>query len=217
MRVKKTSDDDARIFAWLGKVRMPDGSTFGDRAVAAVTLDDCDHVMTALPKTAETPASRRHYAQALRKLLVYAVYPLRLLPDAPDPEGLAPEGWRATRRRRGSTRARTRRSCSAPRFRSCGACSSACSFARACASAKRSSSTWPDLDLERGVIRLDTNKTDDPRSWVLGEDVTRALEAWRKLRGKKAKKSPHVFPPALLGHAADTRPAAPRGARRSPA
>jgi hypothetical protein len=58
---------------------------------------------------------------------------------------------------------------------------------------------WSDVDLERGVLRLDTNKTDDPRSWVMGEDVTRALDAWRELRGSKGKKSPHVFPPALIG------------------
>ena len=43
------------------------------------------------------------------------------------------------------------------------------------------------------------NKTDDPRSWALGEDVARALEAWRKLRGKKAEQVPRVFPKAVVG------------------
>ena len=60
--------------------------------------------------------------------------------------------------------------------------------------------TWADLDLERGVVRLDVNKTDDPRSWALGEDVTRALAAWRRLRGTRAEKVPQVFPKALVGH-----------------
>jgi hypothetical protein len=59
--------------------------------------------------------------------------------------------------------------------------------------------TWADLDLEQGVIRLDVNKTEDPRSWPLGEDVARALDAWRRLRGKKAEKIPRVFPKALIG------------------
>jgi integrase len=63
--------------------------------------------------------------------------------------------------------------------------------------------TWSDIDLDRGVVRLDVNKTDDPRSWVLGEDVRRAIAAWRKMRGSKVKRSPHVFPSALLGHATD--------------
>jgi integrase len=92
VRAKRTSKDDARIFAWLGKVRMPDGVAFGDRAVSSLTLDDCDHVMGALPKTAEAPASRRQYAQSLRKLLVYAVYPLRLLSALPIPKGWLPKG-----------------------------------------------------------------------------------------------------------------------------
>ena len=47
---------------------------------------------------------------------------------------------------------------------------------------------WGDLDLDRGVLRLDTNKTDDPRSWVMGEDVTRALTAWRELRADRRRR-----------------------------
>ncbi|RLB61886.1 MAG: hypothetical protein DRI90_10350 [Deltaproteobacteria bacterium] len=40
--------------------------------------------------------------------------------------------------------------------------------------------TWSDLDLERGVVSLDENKTDDPRSWSLSSGVVRALTAWRE-------------------------------------
>ena len=42
--------------------------------------------------------------------------------------------------------------------------------------------TWDDVDLERGVIRLDTNKTNDPRAWKLGEDVARTLAWWKERR-----------------------------------
>jgi integrase len=42
---------------------------------------------------------------------------------------------------------------------------------------------WTDLDLVHGVVRLDANKTDDPRAWVLGPDVVRALQRWRVLCG----------------------------------
>ena len=54
VRIKKPKQvaNDARVFARFNNVRMPDGSTFGDRVVAAVTLDDCDHVMCSLPKKA---------------------------------------------------------------------------------------------------------------------------------------------------------------------
>jgi integrase len=39
---------------------------------------------------------------------------------------------------------------------------------------------WSALDLERGVVTLDENKTDDPRAWALGTAVVRALQAWKK-------------------------------------
>ena len=48
-------------------------------------------------------------------------------------------------------------------------------------------------------MRLDENKTDDPRSWALGADVARALRTWKRVRGKKAEKIPRVFPKALMG------------------
>jgi len=198
VRVKKTSNGDARIFEWLNKVRMSDGSAFGDRVVAEVTLDDCDHVMSALPDTLEASASRRHYGQALRKLLVYAVYPLRLLPAVPIPKGWLPKirndkakGWIYP-----SEDAALMAYQEMPIARRL-------FYGLLVREGLRVNEAlelgWPDLDLDRGVLRLDTNKTDDPRSWVLGDDVVRALEAWRRLRGRKAEKSPRVFPKALMG------------------
>ena len=200
VRVKRagSSAADARMLAWLGNVRMPDGTTFGDRPVALVTLEDCDHVMGALPKTAESPASRRQYAQTLRKLLVYAVYPLNLRPVMPIPQGWLPnvrsdkaKAWIYPSEDLPLMQCReiplVRRLLFGLLDREGMRVSEALAL------------TWPDLDLERGVIRLDTNKTDDPRSWVLGEDVTRALKAWRKLRGPKAEKVLQVFPKALVG------------------
>ena|GEM_PF-726191 len=45
--------------------------------------------------------------------------------------------------------------------------------------------TWEDLDLERGALTLDKNKTDDPRAWALDSSVTRALAAYKGLRKPK--------------------------------
>lgn len=62
-----------------------------DRAVAAVTLDDCDHVMSVLPKTAEAPASRRHYAATAmpsRRAVCRCARPRSL----PSPERSSPPG-----------------------------------------------------------------------------------------------------------------------------
>jgi hypothetical protein len=76
VRVKSSSDTDAAKLTWLGKVRLPDATTFGSRAVAAVSLDDCDHVMGALPKGAEASAlsavhrrsSRLSKSSAMRRM-----------------------------------------------------------------------------------------------------------------------------------------------------
>ena len=38
---------------------------------------------------------------------------------------------------------------------------------------------WRDVDLERGVVSLDKNKTDDPRAWALDPSVVRALALWK--------------------------------------
>ena len=35
---------------------------------------------------------------------------------------------------------------------------------------------WSDVDTERGAVKLDTNKTDDPRAWALAPGVAAALE-----------------------------------------
>jgi integrase len=214
VRAKKTSAGDERLLAWLSKVRMPDGIPFGDRPVATITLDDCDHVMGALPKTAESPATRRQYAQAIRKLLVYAVYPLRLLPGLPIPKGWLPKvsSGKAKAWIYPSEELALMRCPDMPVARRL-------LFGVLAREGLRVSEalglTWADLDLERGVLRLDTNKTNDPRSWALGPDVARALDAWRTLRGNRAKKIPRVFPRALVGDRHHLAPRLRRGLERA--
>jgi integrase len=39
--------------------------------------------------------------------------------------------------------------------------------------------TWAHVDLKRGSIRVDVNKTDDPRTWALDPGVVRALQRWK--------------------------------------
>jgi integrase len=198
VKVKKNPNDDASMLRWLGKVRLPDGTTFGERALASVTIDDCDHVMTALPKTAVSSSARRQYAQAVRRLLQLALYPLRLIPSHPLPRGWLP--------RVGKPRAKAwlypsedydlMRFSEVPLIRRL-------FFGFLSREGLRVSEalrlTWADVDLERGVLRLDENKTDDARTWALGEDVTRALALWRQVRGKRAETSSRIFPAALIG------------------
>ncbi|WP_437543303.1 hypothetical protein WME97_32670 [Sorangium sp. So ce367] len=61
----------------------------GHVPVAAFTLDDAERVMRALP--AMSPASRRHIAQLLRRLMAMAVFPCRLVAANPLPRGFLPK------------------------------------------------------------------------------------------------------------------------------
>lgn len=45
---------------------------------------------------------------------------------------------------------------------------------------------WSDVDLENGVLVLDENKTDEPRSWALDPHVVEALKTWKRILGKRA-------------------------------
>ncbi|WP_437529279.1 tyrosine-type recombinase/integrase [Sorangium sp. So ce726] len=46
---------------------------------------------------------------------------------------------------------------------------------------------WSDVDLDRGAVVLDENKTDDPRAWALSPDVVRALRQWREVCPDKVR------------------------------
>jgi integrase len=50
--------------------------------------------------------------------------------------------------------------------------------------------TWGDVDLAKGLVSLDENKTDRPRSWVLDPGVAKVLAAWKKVCGKPASSAP---------------------------
>lgn len=52
---------------------------------------------------------------------------------------------------------------------------------------------WGDLDLDRGLLRLDDNKTDSPRTRVLDPGVVEALIRWQRMRSPQAQRSPYVI------------------------
>ncbi len=195
VKVKKTAAGDAWRFEYLNKVRMPDGRTFGDLLVSEVTLDDCDHIMANLPKTTETPAARRQWAQTLRRALALAVYPVKACKTLPIPKGWLPsvpngkaKAWIYPIRGPRAHAMHARRSPSPV------ASSSASSPARACVRAKPSRSRGPTST--SSAVRCASTRT-RRTIHVLGrsgEDVARALATWKTIRGAKAKKIPAVFP-----------------------
>jgi len=60
----------------------------------------------------------------------------------------------------------------------------------------------PSLDLERGVVHLDQNKTDDARAWALDSGVVEAMSRWKKLTGVVGKPKVPVLA-AFQGAAVD--------------
>ena len=157
------------IHPFVGAKRLPD-----------VTLQDAEKVMSALPASLG-PRSRRHVAQCMRKVLSLAVYPGRHITTNPIPSGWMPRVF---------VGANKAKSCLYP---SEDALLLACTdvllerrlaygiLAReGMRAGELEELRWSDLDLGRGLIRLDENKTDDPRAWALSPDVARALAWWKE-------------------------------------
>ncbi|WP_437765366.1 tyrosine-type recombinase/integrase [Sorangium sp. So ce281] len=159
----------------------------GHVPVAAFTLNDAERVMRALPPM--SPASRRHIAQLLHRLMSMAVFPCRLVATNPLPRGFLPK--------LGPAKAK--------------ACLYPDEDARLLAStaiplcwrvlwgflnregpriSEAARLQVQDVDLERGALRLEKNKTNDPRAWALSPGVPQALRAWLALRGNPSPSAP---------------------------
>jgi integrase len=191
-----------------GLARVYVDPVIGDRLIAEVTLDDCDEVMSeivarhaaeferryngAKPKAPPEPASRRHVAQYLRRLLGLAVYPGRLRTSNPIPKGWLPR----------VKDAKAKEALYPDEDRALLACVETPLVRRLAygflsregmRTDELAALQWRDVDLERGRIDLDSNKTDDPRAWDLDPGVARALATWKKRFHAEAKPTDNVF------------------------
>jgi integrase len=167
---KKDSDDDARV------VRKYVEPIIGELRVDDFTLDHAELVMASLPEHL-SPSSRRHVAQLVRRVLGLAVYPGRMRRENPIPRGWLPKvkGTKAFTHLY-PDEDRTLLGCAdVPLIRRLffGVLTRE-GLRRGELAALR----WRDLDLAKGHIALDRNKTNDPRSWALDAGVARALSAW---------------------------------------
>jgi integrase len=52
---------------------------------------------------------------------------------------------------------------------------------------------WSNLDLDRGLLTLEENKTDSPRTWTLDPGVAEALRRWAKMLSPRAKQGRYVI------------------------
>lgn len=187
---KRSAKDD------VGRLEAHIYPTLGDKPIDQITRDDCAAVMRALPESAKR--SRAHVAGTLSRLLKLAVHPLGLLERTPLPPGFVPKR---------------------PKLKAMAwlypdedarllACTGVALFWRmlwgvlareGMRAGEACRLTWADLDLRRGMVKLDKNKTDDPRSWALDPGVRAALHQWRALRSAEP-------PTALVFTRPDGRP-----------
>lgn len=185
--VKRTSDTDAlRLGKWIYPIaeHIP---------LSAFTLEHAQEIMRRIPAT-KARATRRSVAQLIARVLNLAVYPCKHLERSPIPKGFLP--------RIGKGKAMTylypdedRRLLASDAVpyserllfgvlaREGVRCEEALSL------------RWLHLDLERGSIRVDVNKTDQPRTWALDAGVVAALRSW-KAEHPDAEPGDRVFPHA---------------------
>ena len=197
VRKKRTSGDDVERLALVAPL-------IGAVPLARFTLDDADRAMAGLeerrkegereaarlakrePQTLAplSPSSRRHYAQLIGRVLKLAVYPGRHIAATPIPKGWLPRpSDKKARSFVYPSEDATLMACKAeqvPVWRRLLWGFIAREGTRGPSEAL--SLRWRHLDLVRGVVRLDVNKTDDPRFWTLNYAVASALRAWRELR-----------------------------------
>ncbi len=192
VRLKRTAySDESRLETHVYPL-------IGSRKLTSLTLDDA----LAVLRQEFSSVTRRHVAQLLSRVFSLAVYPCRHLKVSPLPKGFLP--------RLGKKKAKA--ALYPDEESSVMACetiplANRILYGFVAREGMRSSEalrmTWSDLDLKRGAVKLDKNKTDDPRAWALDPGTAEALRRWRVL--SPAKDSALVFATVEnRGHLADS-------------
>lgn len=185
VREKRSATEDA------GRLEKYVYPVVGDKPIAAFTLRDAQDVLRRVPSSIRS-STRRQIAQLMVRICNLAVYPCELLEVSPLPKGFLPrvkcriggylypaddrallghvDGIPLANRLLYGFLAR-----------------------EGCRKEEALSLTWLDLDLKHGAVRLDENKTDDPRAWALDPGVVIALRWWRENRAKGVPDDAHVF------------------------
>jgi len=180
---KKTADLDVSRLEVISAVSVAPGLKFGDLPLTAVKIDHAEIVMRNLPKTTKRPATRRHYAQLIHRVLELAVFPCRLLPSNPLPRGFMPKVGKPPGRPYlyPAEDAALLECTTIPLWRRVlwGLLSR-----EGCRSGEAITlRVGVEVDLDRGAVSLDENKTDDPRAWALDPGVVEGLRRYVTRRG----------------------------------
>jgi integrase len=177
---EKDSDIDEKRLAHLSAIDVG-GVALGDLPLDAFTVQHAETAMQSLPESAKRPATRRQYAQLLHRVLALAVYPCRHIAANPLPKGFMPKIGKPP----GFTYLRPKEDAAlmASAVPLCWRVLFGFLSREGCRKGEALAFQVRDFDLETGNVKLDENKTDDPRSWALDKGVARALKAWVALRG----------------------------------
>lgn len=201
VRLKKTSYDDQKrlekhVFDHLGDLPIP-----------SVTLDHVEDAMRSLSSDLEA-TSRKQIAQLIAHVLKLAAYPCRIIAHSPIPRGFLPKKSppKALEFLYPTEDAALLGCTDVPLVYRMAYGILAREGMRA---GELRALTFRDLDLARGAVNLDDNKTDDPRAWALDRGVARALKIWREHFRTGVDESAYVLvePTPLRGsHAGKTAP-----------
>jgi integrase len=166
------------------------GTDLGSVPIDRFTLDHAEGAMRSLDGMTEKrkpkrAATRRGYAQLIHRVLALAVYPLRLIPASPLPKGFMPKiGKPPAHAYLYPTEDAKLLGCTTTDDREGLPLGYRVLYGflarEGCRLGEAVALRWRDVDLVRGVITLDKNKTDDARAWAMDPGVTRALQAWRE-------------------------------------
>ncbi|HEY2408852.1 MAG TPA: site-specific integrase [Polyangiaceae bacterium] len=185
VKKKRTADHDA---ARLEHHAYP---LLGNKRVSDITLDDIEEVMRKLPEGL-SPLTRRNIGHLVARLFKLAVYPLRLISASPVPAGFLPN--------RGARKAlaylypdEDRRLLKSPDVPFSFRLLWGFLMREGMREGEALALTWSDLDLKRGAVRLDRNKTDDPRAWALDRSTANALKLYKENMRADAEPGDLVF------------------------
>ena len=200
---KRTADLDVSRLDVLSKV-------VGDVPVSRFTVGDAERAMQSLPAGLR-PATRRQYAQALRRVLELAAYPLRLIPANPLPRLFLPKARNdlALQVLFPDDEAKLMACVAVPlAYRMTYGFLARMGFRKSEVIGDKETGAeplrWRDFDLARGVVRVARSKTEKPRAVALDPDVCAALVAWKAKLGEPPDASP-VFDGVNLANAATFR------------
>ncbi|WP_437623841.1 tyrosine-type recombinase/integrase [Sorangium sp. So ce1151] len=148
----------------------------GPVPLARLTLDHADRAISMLPGHLEA-SSRQGIAKVIHRVLALGTYPARIITNNPLPRGWIPKP--SDNKAKSSLYPDEDRRLMAATDIPLGYRIYYGFLIREGMRADEAGRLEPsDLDLERGAVVLDENKTDDPRAWALSPDVVRALRAY---------------------------------------